>query len=277
MATGDEAGWYPDAAGRHELRYWDGGAWTDNVSDKGIAAKDLVGGKPLPSPSQAAAKAAAGKPAGGGGSSKTPLFVGIGVVAVVLIGAVGFFVLKGDDKKANAGAGTFTETAADPDHPVIHVLSVGAKKGIFITMDPKDKDSLVGYVVLTRVVTVDKLESRINGADDVFTESFDDVFSDLRREDIGAKGEVGYFGGSATDAGQTLHNVVPIIEAGDYEVIPLVVNADGNRIAKEYTLTLEVRDLDLGDSSEFSDLESEFSDNDVVTDFTGSDNSDTGG
>jgi hypothetical protein len=158
---------------------------------------------------------------------------------------------------------------------VIHQLSVGTKKGIFITIDPKDKDALVGYVVLAKKGTVDKLVDRLEGADTVFTESFDDVFSDLRAEDIGAKGEVGYFGGSSLGAGESLHNVVPIIEAGDYEVIPLVVDADGNRVVKEYDLTLEVKDLDLGDSSEFSDLESSFSDNDVVTDFTGSDNSDT--
>ena len=140
MATDDQAGWYPDAAGRHELRYWDGGAWTDNVSDKGVAGTDLVGGKPLPTPSQAAAKAAAGKPAGAGGSSRTPLFVGIGVVAVLIIAALGFFLLKSDDKPAGPGAGTFTEEAADANHPVIHKLNVGANKGIFITMDPKDND-----------------------------------------------------------------------------------------------------------------------------------------
>ncbi len=29
------AGWYPDIAQRHELRYWDGGAWTEHVVDKG--------------------------------------------------------------------------------------------------------------------------------------------------------------------------------------------------------------------------------------------------
>jgi hypothetical protein len=275
MATGDEAGWHPDAAGRHELRYWDGGAWTDNVSDKGVAGTDLVGGKPLPSPSQAAAKAAAGKPAGAGGSSKAPLFVGIGAVAVVLIAAIGFFVLKGDDKKADEGTGTFTEQAADVNHPVIHKLTVGAKKAIFITMTPTDGKSTVGYIVLTQKATVDKVVDRLNGADSVFTESFDDVFSDLRAEDIGAKGDVGYFGGSSLGAGESLHNVVPILEAGDYEVIPLVLDDNNKRIVKDYDLTLEVRDLDLGDSSEFSDLESEFSDNDVVTDFIASDNSDT--
>jgi hypothetical protein len=268
MATSDEPGWYPDAAGRHELRYWDGGAWTDNVSNKGVASKDLVGGKPLPTPSQAAAKAAAGKPATGGGSSKAPLYVAVGAVVVVLIAAIGFFAFKGDDSKADKGLGKFTETAADANHPVIHQVSAGANKGIFLTMDPKDDNVIVAYVVLTKKPTVTKIVDRLNGADSVFTESFDDVFTDLRAEDIGAKGDVGYFGGAAAAAGETLRNVIPIIEAGDYEVIPLVVDADGKRVAKQYDLNLEVRDLDLGTSTDFSDLESTFSDNSEVTDFT---------
>jgi len=37
------AGWHPDPAGRHELRYWNGTGWTDDVSDAGVAAKDPAG------------------------------------------------------------------------------------------------------------------------------------------------------------------------------------------------------------------------------------------
>jgi len=29
------AGWYADPAGRFELRYWDGGTWTEHVSRAG--------------------------------------------------------------------------------------------------------------------------------------------------------------------------------------------------------------------------------------------------
>ena len=32
------AGWKDDPTGRHEHRYWDGAAWTSNVSDKGHAS-----------------------------------------------------------------------------------------------------------------------------------------------------------------------------------------------------------------------------------------------
>ena len=34
------AQWYADPSGRHELRHWDGGAWTDEVSDKGVVSTD---------------------------------------------------------------------------------------------------------------------------------------------------------------------------------------------------------------------------------------------
>jgi hypothetical protein len=36
------AGWHPDPAARHELRYWNGSNWTDDVSDAGVAAKDAM-------------------------------------------------------------------------------------------------------------------------------------------------------------------------------------------------------------------------------------------
>lgn len=32
--------WYPDPAGRHELRYWDGENWTGHVSDHGVTSLD---------------------------------------------------------------------------------------------------------------------------------------------------------------------------------------------------------------------------------------------
>lgn len=36
------ADWYPDPTHRHELRYWDGAAWTDHVSDQGVTGTDPV-------------------------------------------------------------------------------------------------------------------------------------------------------------------------------------------------------------------------------------------
>ena len=36
------ANWYPDPTGRHQLRYWDGRAWTDHVSNNGAQSTDAV-------------------------------------------------------------------------------------------------------------------------------------------------------------------------------------------------------------------------------------------
>ncbi len=36
------ANWYPDPTGRHQLRYWDGTAWTDHVSTNGATSTDPV-------------------------------------------------------------------------------------------------------------------------------------------------------------------------------------------------------------------------------------------
>src|SRR5262249_19562989 len=41
-ASATPAGWHPDPRGRHELRYWDGNAWTEHVSDAGKTGTDNV-------------------------------------------------------------------------------------------------------------------------------------------------------------------------------------------------------------------------------------------
>ena len=48
------ANWYPDPTGRHQVRYWDGTAWTDHVANNGVSSTDPVLGGGAP-----AAKAAA--------------------------------------------------------------------------------------------------------------------------------------------------------------------------------------------------------------------------
>jgi uncharacterized protein YxjI len=41
------AAWHPDPTGRHQLRYWDGAAWTGHVSNNGIQASDPLQPKGL--------------------------------------------------------------------------------------------------------------------------------------------------------------------------------------------------------------------------------------
>ncbi len=65
-----EAGWLPDPAGVHELRYWNGSAWTEHVSDQGMTSQDApptqfpppAAAFPPPPAAPAAAPAAGGKP-----------------------------------------------------------------------------------------------------------------------------------------------------------------------------------------------------------------------
>src|SRR4051794_34206808 len=41
MADGTrEPGWYADPSGRHDLRWWDGGRWTDRVAPRGGESVD---------------------------------------------------------------------------------------------------------------------------------------------------------------------------------------------------------------------------------------------
>ncbi|MDO8964818.1 MAG: DUF2510 domain-containing protein [Coriobacteriia bacterium] len=41
-APSTPAGWYDDPEGRHQSRYWDGGCWTENCADDGVAVVDPV-------------------------------------------------------------------------------------------------------------------------------------------------------------------------------------------------------------------------------------------
>jgi hypothetical protein len=49
--------WYPDPFGRHELRYWDGGQWTQHVASRGRQEIDPpAGGSPVPTAHRASRK-----------------------------------------------------------------------------------------------------------------------------------------------------------------------------------------------------------------------------
>src|SRR5690348_4504338 len=96
--THDPAGWYPDPTGNHELRYWDGYAWLDNVSDQGTTSTDPLGGKPMPTPSQLSSQPPADQaPPPQPKKSKTPIIIAAVAVAVVIVVAVVVLVTRGGD------------------------------------------------------------------------------------------------------------------------------------------------------------------------------------
>ena len=47
-----DANWLPDPSGTHELRYWNGSAWTEHVSDQGTTGVDAPT-RELPLPGEA--------------------------------------------------------------------------------------------------------------------------------------------------------------------------------------------------------------------------------
>jgi hypothetical protein len=43
-AAASGGGWHPDPTGRHQHRWYDGSAWTDQVADNGANSTDPIGG-----------------------------------------------------------------------------------------------------------------------------------------------------------------------------------------------------------------------------------------
>lgn len=76
MSQSPPPGMYPDPSGRHNLRYWNGGAWTDRVENAAGSASDPAGASP-PSPNGQPVKS------GMGDGAKFLLIVGV-------IAAIGF-------------------------------------------------------------------------------------------------------------------------------------------------------------------------------------------
>jgi uncharacterized protein YxjI len=65
------ANWHPDPTGRHELRYWDGSAWTDHVSDQGVTGTDSVDAPPPPQQATRMDRLDSGLTVGNEGKAKT--------------------------------------------------------------------------------------------------------------------------------------------------------------------------------------------------------------
>lgn len=85
MTEQPAASWYPDPSGRHELRYWDGGQWTQHVTSRGRPDIDpLVSGPAVPDADRTSKKiqrdvrragVAAGGQVGGGTLFTEPVLV----------------------------------------------------------------------------------------------------------------------------------------------------------------------------------------------------------
>ena len=268
----DPAGWYPDPTGRHELRYWDGYAWLDDVSDQGTTGRDALGGKPMPAPSEAAAKAQTAPAAAPAPSRKTLYIVLAGVAAVVVV-IIGFLVLRGGGGDKTTALSdkvvTFQEDVKDAQHPVVHTLHVAPNKVVLMTAKSENKDLTPAFVVLTEQKTIDAVNSKVEGVKDLLTDQLRDACNNLREEDIGAKGTVVYFAAKAENTGEDLHTFMVVIAEGDYEVVPVLVDDSGKCQAGKSSLELDPKSLDFSSVSNSDDLASVLSnDSDLATFFS---------
>lgn len=121
----NDARWLPDPTRRHELRYWDGVAWTENVSDDGRQSTDPLAAAPQETQA-VASSAAAVSPSGGGRTVPVWGWVLIGFVVLGVIGAL----TSGDESKDDLGSQTQTQTqtqtttteaAAPPPTPTVEI------------------------------------------------------------------------------------------------------------------------------------------------------------
>jgi len=128
-------GWLPDPSGRHELRWFDGARFSDQVADAGVQSTDPAPGPP-PTTGVLPPADVTGRP-----PSRLPLILaalGALVVVVVLVN-----VLQGED-------GGFGESAGEVGDgtPGVHEVSVPAGSAAVVDVDPGDDlDAVVGFVV----------------------------------------------------------------------------------------------------------------------------------
>lgn len=268
----DPAGWYPDPTTRHELRYWDGYAWLDDVSDHGTSGRDPLGGTPMPAPSDAASKTAAA-PAAPAASSKKPRYFVLAGVAVVMVIVLAVVLTRGggDDHVTVLGDKkvTFNDEGKDAAHPTVHTIRLKGNQVVLINVASHENDLSPGVIVEASQSVVDSLNSRIEGISSDLSNKLRDACGNLREEDIGAKGNVAYFFAGSGDPKNDLVSFTLAPIGGDFEVVPVLVDKNGQCKAGKLTLTLEAKPLDFGNVSNRSDLESVLSnDPDLSTFFS---------
>ncbi|HEY2815182.1 MAG TPA: DUF2510 domain-containing protein [Acidimicrobiales bacterium] len=273
VETHDPAGWFPDPTGTHEMRYWDGYAWLDNVSDQGTTSTAPLGGKPMPPPSQVAARQSQQAQAPTPSKSKTPIIIGAAVAFVVIVAAI-FLLTRGGGGGGATAIGdkpvTFTDDGKDATHPAIHTLKVDGNHVVTVTIDGDDPDLIPGVVVETNQNVIDSVNSQISDLSDVLSGQLKDACSNLREEDIGSKGNAVYFADKAGGAGEELKRFVTVPVGGDFEFIAVLVDDKGNCQAGKLTMTLQAIPADLKGASDLSDLASSLSDVSELSDFLSS-------
>ncbi len=159
-------GWFPDPSGRHQVRWWDGAAFSDQVADGGVVGTDAGRGPVVP-----LGAGPVGPPwsAAPGGFVVVPrrgpprwVYVAGGLGLVALLGAGTFLVLDGDD-----GGSGFGELTGEVDGDVggAHPLRIPAGSVVTVELRPDDDDFDPRVAFVVDEESLDALEDAFDGTD----------------------------------------------------------------------------------------------------------------
>jgi hypothetical protein len=266
--------WHADPSGRHQYRWWDGRAYTDQVADGGVTSTDAGPRPPAPQPEPQPVQQPwpALSPTFGAGAApvppttrKAPLVLAV-VLALAVAGAVGFVVLRDDE---DSGTGTF-EGAVDADSPVgIHDVTVPAGSALTVELEPDGGlDAVVGLVVDEE--DADRIEEFYGDLVGPDATSIENAFGAVDIDEIGAlsddedqaifRTDVGYAGDD-----ELVLLVTPIELHVQVVVAPFEEGGDDEGA---YEIAIETLELDVDEDDDVEDLlEAVEDDEDVPADF----------
>jgi hypothetical protein len=232
--------WLPDPSGRHELRWFDGTSFTDQVADAGVRSTD-AGGSPPPPPPPASFEPA--PPASFADNrlpievtkrpSRVPIILGVVGVLLVVVALVALVAGGG----GSGGQGTFDGEVVDGEESS-HTVSVGGGSVLVVQLRPSDD--------LDAVVELDLQGDERRAVVDQY-DDLPGVLDVLLRRDLGFEGEE-----------EQTFLAVPV----DVDVDVVVSGFEGGE--GDYEITIDVIDLDVDDDADVEDLLSAATESDDV-------------
>lgn len=227
-----EPGWLPDPSGRHQLRWFDGTRYTDQVADGGVQSTD-------PGPAVAVAGVVPPADVTGKRASRLPLILAAVGALVVIVAVV---TLLGGD--GGTGAGTFDGRIGDGREQGRHEISIPAGSAAIVLVEPSsDLDAIVGFEV--DADDADRVEELYEDTPLAFAAEVDD--------DLTFRADVGFDG----EEERTLLAV-------PFGVDATVVVSGFDDSEGDYEVTIDVVDLDLDDDADGNDVIDAVVENDDV-------------